>query len=515
MKRWNFLVIFLLIASLWVIYGFISSGVSQPDIVNNVGAGIPGYYYVDGEKQSLNLSTETFAIKFKSGVTTEEKRSLIASQDGLNSYSSSDDIPQPTVYMAKFRSGTSVEEAGLAIGSLENLPEVQFAAPAFVFPEGTAVLTDEFIVRFKGSLSESDIGLINGQAGVEVIEKSAWGDYLLRVNDPRATNALSVANAYIENGLAVYANPNFLVFTELPAVPNDTGFPLQWGLNYINAPAAWDINKGSTSIKIAILDSGVDLSHEDLSAKLVTGYDFVDGDSSPFPTNWDNHGTAVAGVAAASTNNLTGIAGTDWNARIMPFRIFYRQTPDGAWITTYSWISNGLRMAADRGAKVISNSWTVNPSDSVTSAIQYAKSRGSTLLFATGNDNGPVLYPATRPEVIAVGASNMYDQKASFSNYGPELDVLAPGNWIYTTDIMGSNGANSGNYYITSGTSLATPMAAGVAALILAQDPTRSPDVVQALLQATADDLGAPGRDDYYGYGRINAYRAVGGTLPI
>lgn len=516
MKRRHLLLILLVIASLWGGNGFVSLGASQTEGAEDGAlAGVPDYYHVDGGKQSLSLSTDIFAIKFRGGVTVDEKRSLIESQDGMDAYSSSGDIPQQDIYLAKFSPGTTEAEARAAIIAMGNLAEVEYAAPAFVSPEGTAALTDEFIVRFDDSLSESEIERINGEAGVEVLEKTAWGEYLLKAGDPRRSNALSLSNAYLESGAAVYANPNFIVLTYLPAVPNDTGFPVQWALNQIDAPAAWEINKGSGAVKIAILDSGVDLSHEDLVAKLTPGYDFIDGDAVPAPTSWDNHGTAVAGAAAASTNNMTGVAGIDWKARIMPVRIFYRQTPTGAWWTTHLRISNGLRYAADKGAKVISNSWVVNPSDTVTSAIQYARSKGSTLLFAAGNDNGPVLYPAKRPEVIAVGASDIHDQKASFSNYGPELDILAPGEWIYTTDISGNSGASSGSYYLTSGTSVATPIAAGVVALLLAQNPARSPGTVQAILQATADDLGDHGRDNYCGYGRVNAYRALGGKLPL
>jgi subtilisin family serine protease len=210
----------------------------------------------------------------------------------------------------------------------------------------------------------------------------------------------------------------------------------------------------------------------------------------------------------------------------MPIRIGYGRYQDGErdWVTCDSWIERGIRYAADNGARILSNSWGgETPSTSITEAIRYARNeKRCVVIVAAGNDGEPsVDYPARLSEVIAVGASSPCDERKDLSscdrepwgsNYGPELDVIAPGVLITTTDISAARGYNaaSGNYTSTfNGTSAAAPHVAGLAALILSANPSLTPDQVQRIIQDTADDLGSPGRDDETGYGRVNAYRAV------
>jgi hypothetical protein len=312
------------------------------------------------------------------------------------------------------------------------------------------------------------------------------------------------------------------------APPTDPNFASQWGLMKIKAPEAFDISMGTPSISVAIIDEGNDLTHEDVAYK-TPGYDAYDGDDDPTPQPGDAHGTACGGVAAARANNGRGGAGVAPNCRIMPVRIA-RGVGGGFWDTTDAKVADGIRKAVDRGADVLSNSYQVAPSTVVTNAFQYARTngrggKGCPIAAATGNgDVRGVIYPArlspTIPGFLAVGASNEWDQRKSKtsldgenwwgSNYGPEVDVVAPGVHIFTTDITGAAGYGGGNYIPNfNGTSSATPHVAGLMALILSVDPDLRSWEVEDIIKLTADDLGPAGRDEEFGFGRINCRRAL------
>jgi subtilisin family serine protease len=262
---------------------------------------------------------------------------------------------------------------------------------------------------------------------------------------------------------------------------------------------------------VAIIDTGVDLDHPDLVAKITSGsevgYNYVSPGSPPNDDSSLNHGTHVAGIAAASSNNGKGIAGVSWGARIMPLKVL-DSSGNGS---TYN-LSLAIRYAADHGARVINMSlgggcglgWP-----DVEDAVNYALGKGAVLVAASGNNySTPVLCPAAINGVIAVGATDSSDNRPSFSTYGSALAVAAPGSSIYST-IIDSNPAGLGTYGYLSGTSMATPHVAGLAALLWSFAPSLSNSQVRNTIQTTTDDLGTAGWDQYYGYGRINARRAL------
>ena len=388
------------------------------------------------------------------------------------------------------------------------------------------ILVPEFRVQFKPDVTEVEINEYNKKHGVEIVAEHDLGhnSYLLAPEEDNDKDALELANIYHRSRLTHYSEPAWAFTIPSAAIPDDTFYSEQWGLSKMGLPSAWRINSGDPSIKIAIVDEGVQTNHPDLSGKIVTPYDAVGNDNNQNPNAWDSHGTACAGIAAASTNNNRGIAGVAPDCKIIPIRIAYTTGPRSNWITNTTWIARGIRVAAIRKADVISNSWGGGPySNAIRAALQFAQTsgrggKGCVIISATGNgDRNFVSYPAKYPESLACGASNEWDQRKSRtssdgehwwgSQYGPEVDFLAPGVHIHTTyNTNSGRGSYVDNF---NGTSSATPHASGLAALLLSVDSRLRSWEVADILRLTAVDLGPNGRDDEHGWGRLNAERAL------
>ena len=284
---------------------------------------------------------------------------------------------------------------------------------------------------------------------------------------------------------------------------NDTLRGKQYALDIVNAPEAWDITMGKSSVTIAIVDSGVDLEHPDLKAKLIKAKSTVD-DSAKDDMG---HGTHVAGIAAAITNNKEGVAGLAANAKIMPVRVL--GGPSGGSAAT---VAEGVIYAADNGADVINMSLGFyDKPEILEKAVNYALSKNVVIVATMGNNNiERRRYPAAFDGVIAVGSTDESDKKSTFSNFGDWISVSAPGSNImstfptYPVQINGTKG-----YASLSGTSMAAPLVAGLAGLIRSQNPNMAPAKVKALIEKTAVDLGDKGFDKNFGHGRIDAFKAV------
>jgi len=298
-----------------------------------------------------------------------------------------------------------------------------------------------------------------------------------------------------------YVEPNYLVQIA-DIIPSDPGWGNQYGLVRIRAPQGWEMNTGSSSVTIAIIDTGIDLTHLDLAGKLVSGIDIYNGDNNPQDDN--GHGTHVAGIAAALSNNGAGVAGVSWGARLMPVKVL--NAGGGG---TYAGLAAGIIWAANHGAQIINLSLGgQNPDQTLQGAVDYAASRGVLLVAAAGNyGTTPVLYPARYPNVIAVAATNSSNTRAAISNYGPEVDLSAPGISIYSTV--------PGGYGYRDGTSMAAQFGSGLAAIMFGIPGNGSAAAVTQQMQSTALDLGSPGWDDFYGYGLIQMDAAIGTVLQI
>lgn len=291
------------------------------------------------------------------------------------------------------------------------------------------------------------------------------------------------------------------------AVPNDPGYVYndQEYLKTIRMPEAWDRTKGSTSQVIAVVDTGVNGSHEDLYGRVLGGYNALTNTltAANASTDDDGHGTMTAGIAAANTNNGLGTAGVAWaGGRVMPVKVL--DANGEGWDSD---IAEGITWAADHGAKVVNLSLggpAANPV--LQQAVQYATGKGAVVVAAAGNDGDATpQYPAAYPEVIAVGATDKTGRLTDFSTTGDWVDVAAPG-----FDIV-SPGPGQ-DYYVGDGTSFAAPMVSGVASLVRSLYPTLTPAQVIDRIRVTARDAGPRGIDPFYGHGVLDAAYAVGGT---
>jgi len=337
------------------------------------------------------------------------------------------------------------------------------------------------------------------------------GEVLATVVEVPSESIASLVNEIQRGKLGRYIEPDFKVQAQL--VPNDPNWSLQLGPQKIEADWAWNTTLGSQDVLVAVVDTGVDYTHPDLAGNYVPlGYDWVNMDADPLDDF--GHGTHCAGIIAATINNSIGIAGLA-QVRIMAEKVLDM----GGW-GYWDWVANGIVHATDSGANIISMSLGgYGDSELLHEAVKYAYDHGVLVVAAAGNENTNVkLYPAGYDEAIAVAATDQYDNKAWFSNWGDWIELAAPGVDIYSTmptyHVTMNDWGYSMNYTYMSGTSMATPHVSGVAALVWSLYPNKTRNWVRIWLQHTADDLGDPGFDVYYGYGRINARKAVEQTPP-
>jgi len=364
----------------------------------------------------------------------------------------------------------------------------------------------ELLVGYRDGAVAAATSPVNGASLLDVIPEIN----VQVVQLPVSIDTAEATAVYETDPNVEFVEPNSVVCAT--TTPNDQYFPNQWGLNNtgqsngtagadIAATDAWNVTTGSASVTIAVIDTGIDYTHPDLDdGRYVGGYDFINNDGDPFDDN--GHGTHVAGIATADTND-NGVAGIAWNSKFMGIKVL-GATGSGSWAS----VANGVVYAANNDADVMNLSLgSTGYSQTLANAMAYAHSKGVVGICSAGNTGQhTTTYPAALDQhCLAVAATNRNDQRASFSTMGPFVDVAAPGVTVLSA-------YPAGGYRYLSGTSMAAPHAAGVAALVLSVEPNLSVDQVFDRLRATADDVNGGGVDSQLGFGRINAAAAVGAT---
>ncbi|MEA3282137.1 MAG: S8 family serine peptidase [Euryarchaeota archaeon] len=380
-------------------------------------------------------------------------------------------------------------------------------------PVSKEVSQRQVIIGFEGGVGVDSLQarrvqqeLIKTYGGKEVGRNTKLNYVLVEVDKGKKVREFIREITTTKGGGVRYAEPDHIVTILL--TPNDPLYASQWGPSTIKADRAWDAQQGSSGIKIAIVDTGIDYNHEDLGNYVSGGYDWVNEDSDP--TDDHGHGTHCAGIATAVSDNNIGIAG------IAQVSVMAEKVLNSAGRGYTSDVADGIMHAADEGADVISLSLgSSSSSQTMGDACQYAWDAGCIIVAAAGNSNSSIIYPAAYDTVIAVGALNWNSERCDSvdwrpgrgSCYGPELELMAPGNDIRSTVPSFDNATG---YEEKSGTSMAAPHVAGVAALVWSNCSAFTNADVREHLNYTADDLGDPGLDQYYGWGRVDAEEAIG-----
>ena len=505
------------------------------------------YYYAEGKKVVL---TEDFS-SYSFIRTNQTKANFV--------------FPENVKIIKKHKNASIIETGDKS--AVEQLKKNGILFPAYI-KEGVKIhASGQLFVKIPGKPNAENAKKWCKNNGLTFIKQykfvPEW--YLVAVEE----NPIKKAAGLVEKKIAEAAEPDFFIRLQKRAYkPNDPLFKNQWhlhndgssssvsGSDHAHVAEAWEALKalkgsiGGKGVNLAIIDDGFDLNHEDFQGRFTDGYDFAGDDDDPTYENnkWqpdysDMHGTCCAGVAGAATDNGKGVSGACPECTLIPIRMdMMTYSLDSAAIESFEW-------AADHGADIISNSWgpedgtgeKVNMNTTLKNlvaklATEGRNGKGIIILFAAGNGEESIETDgfASNPNVFAIGATNAGGNRSYYSDYGPSLDFMAPSgdynNWgslidgIWTIDNTGSDGYNSGsssqgdkkgNYTNDfNGTSSACPLAAGITGLVLSANPNLTRDEVYQIYVKTSDKVGLTGYNDdgfseKYGYGRINACKAV------
>lgn len=498
----------------------------------------------------LKKVPDYFAVRLRQGRAKDEK-ALVTSCGHSKSEVKHIDCAAPAKMDIFYIKDTQMLEDTL--NELRKAPASEVATHMYRLddtPGGVVIPTGNMTIQFQSDVKNGLREKILSEHGLEIVEELSYlaHGYSVRLTSASKENPLKIAAKLQARKEIKTAEPDLAFQVELKHAPADNKYPQQWHLKNsgglvglkagadVSAESAWDITRGSRDITICVMDDGFDLEHPDFiaSGKIIMPRDFGQNDFLPNPVfEDDNHGTACAGVALAEENG-SGVVGLAPGCAFMPIRM-------GPWLTDQALVEL-FQYAIDNNADVISCSWSAaawdfSLSTSISAIIHTtatqgrSNNKGCVILFAAGNEdreldgekNGRRSYQgfALHSDVIAVAASNSLDQRSSYSNYGPEIAICAPssgspGRRIVTTDRRGTKGYSSGDFtHDFGGTSSSTPLAAGLAALILSVNAELTSAEVKAIMMETADKIQADtdeyidGHSPLYGHGRINAETAV------
>ncbi|MDJ0851365.1 MAG: S8 family serine peptidase [Myxococcota bacterium] len=496
-------------------------------------------YRVAGRVVELDVDEDLVAVRYEEPAR-HSTRAAVAAATSCGPFEERVEIPKEkyTVLPVAQTPEPRERRAAAVFERLESSRDVARVAPVFRVGETRIVATDRLMV---GLAEGADAGRVLEARGCEVLE-ARDGEYVVRLEEHRDPfEAAAELDALPE---VAYAEPDFVSFRPQLERGRSTGpSPLsgdpregeQYAPVITRATEAWTLQTGDPSVTIAILDEGVETGHPDLAAVIVGAYDGVDDDTFQEPNDWDAHGTACAGLAAAVHGNDVGMKGIGGGCTLHAVRIAFSSSPRARWTSANSWIARAIDWSWQNGADILSNSWGGGaPSTAITNAFERARTqgrggKGAVVIVAAGNDSGPVSFPGDLPNVLTVSASNEFDEFKTTtsrdgetwwgSNFGPEIDVAAPGVHNLTTDISAGRGYDPGDYTPGfNGTSSATPIVAGAAGLLLSANPELTEAEVRELIRQGADKVGAApytnGRNDQMGFGRLNVLAALQLAFP-
>lgn len=520
----------------------------------NSSGNIINYYYFGGQKFYFQERTDVIFVNLKQNVTEQSARQVLSEFPQVDLSRSGLNTADQNFVKLKYPL-TDAEYISLVkeIGTKDIFESVNYAYSPLGYNDNKTFygMNDLLILQFKPSYTKEQVDDLNRMNDVEIVQQidvTGGLTYLARVTNRTSLNAMEMANKYYEDGVVNYSEPSLYVTNVLCDTVNDPFYPQQWSLRNVgnNVPtnppnviadvdmdvdSAWNVTKGDSTVIIAILDTGVDTTHPDISR--VFGYDFANNDGNP--NDDGNHGTACAGIAAAIGNNNLGVTGVAYRCKIMPVKII---NAAGS-IPGYHAAAFGTIWAYQNGASVLSNSWGFSGGNSslmlnaIRDAARYGRNgKGSVCCYASGNeDTSPMRFPAisTEAPMVIVGGLAPCNKRKSPSDgcssetwgasFGPTLDIVAPCVKIYTTDRVGSVGYATGDYYNSfNGTSSATPNTAGVCALLISANPNLKCSEVEALISLSAERVGTYSYttvkeygnwNNEMGYGRINARLAL------
>ena len=487
----------------------------------------PTYYYYQGQKIDLPVDFSRLALKFHTGLTTADPVSVV-SNTGVQIISA-----EPTGinqrYLVTLKTPLStVAEVDKNIKTLLNSPSIDFASPVFQgIVSGTWVtITPDILLRFKPEfVSNSELLLSILAPELEIITKNFGnmsGAYILRSSSRNGFEVLAIANRLTEDPRVAWSEPDAHFSAKADLTPNDTYFSLLWGIlnNWpggtadmdLDGDSAWDYTTGDSTIKIMVFETGVQQDHPDINQ--VPGFDFTsEGIENGGPGNeCDNHGTGVAGCISAIINNNLGTIGVAPDCKTVSARVGVSTVPcNGTWNGQFSWSVNALAWAETTGVRVTNNSNSYGATfNALTAKYDTTHTNGMVHFASAGNaSSSNIAYPAEIPIVNAVAALDTAGLLADFSNWGVGLDFSAPGVLVVSTDRTGDDGYVAGDYLYFGGTSAASPYSAGVAALVLSQNPSLTSNEVESIMRCSCKDLGPLGYETTYGWGFVNAENAL------
>lgn len=478
------------------------------------------------KKLKFNPKPDEVMATFKVGVTEQGARDTMSA----TSMAASHNIDLERGF-GVFQVGPG-DKLETAEASLASAPDVANVMPVMVDNEGLTryFLPDEITVQFTDKVSKEQAENIISDMGCEIVEEQRTPGYYT-VTVPEGEGMFETLYKFSEMKEIAFAEPSEVGFDdELLYLPNDPDFPKLWGLHNvgqivngtdgetdadIDAPHAWEVERGHPNVIVAVIDTGCDLDHPDLQPNLLPrdgeDWDFADPDDES-PDDSGSHGTHVAGTAAAVDNDA-GVIGVAPKCRIMPLRVNLISGMNANRADAINYVATKAGANPNR-RYVINCSWRMSGDHAgVHNAIINAANNNVVVCFAAGNANNNIdvtpQYPAIYPEVIAVAATDQRDRRAGFSNYGKKVDVAAPGVNIYST-------VPNNTYGYKDGTSMASPHVAGLAALIWSNNTDLPAADVRKIIENTCDNIDAknPGFEKLLGKGRINAYRALISVKP-